>query len=69
MPNPTIRIHDVENNKIVDREMTNNELKDYETWQLTQILEKESQETKALAKTALLKRLGITAEEATLLLS
>ena len=68
MTNPIIRIHDAESGEVLDREMTANELKDYETSQaLTQSQLAEAASTTS-ARLALLERLGITAEEAVLLL-
>jgi hypothetical protein len=68
MTNPTIRIHNSETNEIIDREMTNAEHKVY----LEKIVKLQSQETEAEAKAAqkqaVLDRLGLTAEEARLLL-
>lgn len=66
---PMIRIHNLETDEIIDREMTNAEFADYELAQQTeQKLQAEAQ-TKADAKAALLERLGITADEAKLLLN
>ena len=64
-----VRIHNVETDEIIDREMTDAE---FEQWQ-TQVAEQKAKiaaEAEALAsKQALLERLGITADEAKLLLS
>jgi hypothetical protein len=69
MPNPTIRIHNAETNETVDREMTEVEFEKYQ-------LDVEENSAKAAkvaddetAKQAVLSRLGITAEEAKLLLA
>ena len=68
MTNPTIKIHDVETNEVIEREMTAEEIAWLESanapYQPT-----EEELAKAATKAALLTRLGITAEEATLLLS
>ncbi len=64
-----IRIHDLAKNEIIDREMTNAEFAIYEADQATQAIAKAEAEAKATAKAALLDKLGITAEEAQLLLS
>jgi hypothetical protein len=64
-----IRIHNAETDEIVDREMTADELKEYEAEQSKQNDEMTAAETKASEKLALLERLGMTAEEAALLLS
>jgi 3-isopropylmalate dehydratase small subunit len=69
MKNPMIRFHNVETDEIIDREMTQAEYEVYLAEQaITQAREQESF-AKNAAKEALLKRLGITAEEAKLLLS
>ena len=69
MTNPMIRIHNVETNEIIDREMNADELEQHEKY-LAEIDEKEKEVKAAvLAKEALLTKLGITAEEAAILLS
>ena len=69
MTNPMIRIHDVETDEIIDREMNADELAQHkkDLAELS-IIENEAK-TAATAKEALLNKLGITAEEAVLLLS
>lgn len=69
MTKPIIRIHNSETNEIIDREMTVAELKIYETEQAAQAVKQAEAEAKAQAKAALLERLGITQDEANLLLS
>lgn len=69
MANPMIRIHDIESGEIIDREMTAEELAQYKKDQKAndeRIAEIAARET---AKSALLERLGITADEAAILLS
>ena len=64
-----IRIHNAETNKIIDREMTADEL---DQWELDKAQETQRQaeaEAKATKKAALLNRLGITEDEAKLLLA
>jgi hypothetical protein len=65
---PSIRIHNVETNEIIDREMTTDELAIIEADQTIIAAEKAEAEAKATAKQALLDKLGITADEAKLLL-
>ena len=69
MTKPMIRIHNVETDEIIDREMNAEELLQYENY----LLESDEKEQEVLAavsaKEALLSKLGITAEEAALLLS
>ena len=69
MTKPTIRVHNTETDEIIDREMTAAELKVYEANQESYAAEKAEADAKATAKAALLSKLGITAEEAALLLS
>ncbi len=69
MAKPMIRIHNTETDEIIDREMTAAEFKIYEAEEAAQATAKAEADTKATAKAALLSRLGITAEEAALLLS
>lgn len=69
MTKPMIRIHNAETNEIIDREMTAAEFAKYEADQLAQALAVAEAEANAIAKEALLNRLGITADEAKLLLS
>ena len=69
MNKPEIRVHDLETGQIIDRQMNDEE---FAIWQ-----EEQEQITAAIAsanqkvidKAALLERLGITEEEANLLLS
>lgn len=63
-----IRIHNIETNEVVDREMNDQEFVAYEADQAVQAIEQAEAEAKATAKAALLARLGITADEARLLL-
>lgn len=69
MDKPIIRIHDLAKDEIIDREMTESEYKVYEADQKITLAKKVQDEAKATAKAALLDKLGITAEEAALLLS
>lgn len=64
-----IRIHDVENDEIIDREMTAEEFADFEAQQIALANIALSVSSAVAAKEALLDRLGLTAEEAKLLLS
>lgn len=69
MSRPTIRIHNIETDEIIDREMNDAELAEYEAEQAARAEAITAAELKAEAKAGLLKRLGITAEEAELLLA
>jgi hypothetical protein len=69
MTKPMVRIHDLAIDEVIDREMNDAE---FATWQATQAAQAIAQaeaEAKATAKAALLTQLGITAEQAKLLLS
>jgi hypothetical protein len=68
MARPTIRIHNTETNEIIDRDMTDEELTDYNANMAAHAAAQAEAEAKAAAREALLDRLGITADEAALLL-
>jgi hypothetical protein len=68
MAKPTIRIHDLATNEIIDREMNDNEFAQYEADQAAEALLKAEASAKAAQRQALLSRLGITEEEARILL-
>jgi hypothetical protein len=68
MTKPTIRIHNTETNEVIDREMTDEEFAEYEADQAAQAAAKAAVEAKATARAALLSQLGITEEQAKLLL-
>ena len=69
MAKPMIRIHNTETDEVIDREMNDAEFAEYKANQATQVIAQAEAEAKAKAKAALLSKLGITAEEAQLLLS
>jgi hypothetical protein len=73
MSKPNIRIHNTETNEIIDREMNDDELAIYQAEQkyFADLEEERNKalEAKAAQKAALLDRLGITEEEAKLLLA
>jgi hypothetical protein len=69
MTNPTIREHNTKTNTIIDREMTDAEAADYAAQLNAVKIKNDEVKAKATAKAALLERLGITADEAALLLS
>ena len=68
MTRPIVRIHNSTTNETVDREMNDAEFAQYQADQLAQTAKQAEAEFKAAAKAALLTKLGITAEEAQLLL-
>jgi len=65
---PIIRIHNVETDEIIDREMNDQEFAQYQADQEIHLAKQAEAEAKAAEKQALLDRLGITADEAKLLL-
>lgn len=69
MTRPMVRIHNAETNEIIDREMNDEEFAQYEKDEANYQKQKAESEAKAQAKAALLERLGITQDEAKLLLS
>jgi len=69
MANPMITIHNSETNEIINREMNDAEFAAYEVIQ-TELADNATVRAKAATdKAALLAKLGITADEAKLLLS
>jgi len=68
MSNPMIRIHDLATNEIIDKEMTDAEYAKYQADLLPAPSTEDEQKAQA-DKAALLAKLGISADEAKLLLS
>lgn len=64
-----VKIHNVETGEIIEREMTAQELQQWEADKAKSEAEIQAQTQKAAARLVLLERLGITEEEAKLLLS
>ena len=64
-----IRIHNSETDELIDREMNDAEFEQYKAIEEAESIKQAEIVAKETSKTALLKRLGITAEEAALLLS
>lgn len=69
MAKPIIRIHDLATDEIIDREMTDAEYKDYLAEQKVIADREQTKLQNEAAKNDLLNRLGITEDEAKLLLS
>lgn len=69
MTNPMIRIHNTETDEIIDREMNADELEQHKKDLAQSAKAYKDVAEAAIAKEALLTKLGITADEATLLLS
>jgi len=68
MSKPMIRIHDISTNEVIDREMTAAEFKQFQADQATQAAKQAEAEAKEAARQAVLDRLGLTADEAKLIL-
>ena len=58
-----IRIHNVETDEVIDREMTAAEFKIYETEQNKKAAAEAEADAKTAAKAAILDRIGLTADE------
>ena len=69
MTRPMIRIHDLSTDEIVDREMNDAEFAQWQADQAAYAAQAAAEAAKAAEKEALLAKLGITADEAKLLLS
>jgi hypothetical protein len=69
MSRPLIRIHNTETDEIIDREMNDVEFAQYEKDIAEAEVKKAELDAKAQAKAELLDRLGITEDEAKLLLA
>lgn len=65
---PIIRIHDLETNEIIDREMTDEEFQRHEANQVIEVAKQNEIKLRDAQKQAILDRLGLTADEAKLLL-
>ena len=65
---PIVRIHNSETNEVIDREMNDAEFAQYEADQISIATEKAAAIKKAEDRAALLAQLGITEEQAKLLL-
>jgi hypothetical protein len=65
---PMIKIHNISTGEIEEREMNDSELAIYEADEQARLTVKATVEAKVTAREAILDRLGITAEEAAILL-
>ena len=68
MKNPMIRIHNLDTYEIVDREMNAEELTHWQARKGNEKVREEAEAATAAARQAILDRLGLTADEAALLL-
>jgi multidrug resistance efflux pump len=69
MTKPMIRIHDLATDEVIDREMTDTEYAELQAQQADLAANETAEAQAATNKAALLAKLGITADEAKLLLS
>ena len=69
MSRPTVIEHDIQADKVIEREMNDEEFEAYTAMQKADTEAQAEAGAQAVAKTALLEKLGITSEEASLLLS
>jgi hypothetical protein len=65
---PMVRIHNIETDEIIDREMNDAEFAKYEADQAQQAIVKAEAEARETQRQVILDRLGLTADEAKLLL-
>lgn len=66
---PIVRIHNIETNEVIDREMNDLEFEQFQANQAAQEAAQVAAQAKATARAAILERLGLTEEEAAVLLS
>jgi len=69
MSKPIIKIHNISTDEIIEREMNDVEFAQYEADQAAEVERVAAEEAKSTAKAQLLEQLGITEEQAKLLLS
>ena len=69
MSNPIIRIHNSTTDEVIDREMNDEEFAAYQVEQTKDKVKAKAEAQAASDKAALLAKLGITADEAKMLLS
>ena len=65
---PTIKIHNVETDEVIEREMTAEEVAQWEADQASALARRQAKAQAAAQRQALLDKLGITEDEAKLLL-
>ncbi len=69
MSKPIVRTHNTDTDEIIDREMTDAEFTQHKKDEADYLAYKAELQSQETAKAALLKRLGITVDEAKLLLA
>lgn len=60
---PTLRIHNIETNEVIDREMNDAEFAQYQSEKAAEAIAKAEAEAKEVVKAAILDRIGLTADE------
>jgi hypothetical protein len=60
---PIIRIHDIELDEVIDREMNDAEFAQYQADKADRLAKQAEADAKETAKTAILDRIGLTADE------
>jgi hypothetical protein len=65
---PIVRIHDLATNEIIDREMNDDEFAQYEADKADRATKQAEADAKEAERQAILDRLGLTADEAKLIL-
>ena len=60
---PIIRIHNVETDEVIDREMNDAEFAQYQADQAAQVIAKAEAQVKETHKAAILDRIGLTTDE------
>ena len=60
---PIIRIHNLETDEVIDREMNDAEFSQYQANKIAQEAAQAEADAKATAKAAILDRIGLTADE------
>lgn len=68
MSRPQVKEHNIETDEVIIRDMTDAELADYEAFQAAELQKIEDAKAAKIARQALLDKLGITEDEAKLLL-
>lgn len=68
MSRPIIRIHNVETNEVIDREMNDAEFANYQAEQEAEKIAKAEAEAKETQRQTILDRLGLSSDEVKLLL-
>jgi hypothetical protein len=68
MANPTIRVHNIETDEVIDREMTDDEFVQHQANKNKSKIETDEAKAKLTARQAIADRLGLTVDELAVLL-